>query len=77
MTAKVKRHIQCLGTGPEVPKYLRFQGKVRNRRMAKRDAEKAVRDIWSLKMQHDLVSDVLVMLCSPARRTCFGTPAPG
>jgi hypothetical protein len=52
--AKQRKHIKCLGTGAEVPKYLRFQGKVRNRRMAKRDAEKAVRDIWAMKAQHDL-----------------------
>jgi len=52
--ARQKKHIQCLGTGAEVPKYLRFQGKVRNRRMAKRDAEKAVRDIWAMKAQHDM-----------------------
>ena len=50
---RMGRFIPCLGTGPEVPAYLRFQGSVRNRNMSKRDAERAVRDIWTKKMLSD------------------------
>jgi hypothetical protein len=53
LVKRMGRFIPCLGTGPDVPAYLRFQGSVRNRNMSKRDAERAVRDIWAKKMLSD------------------------
>lgn len=41
------------GTGPSVPKYLRFDGPVRNRRLGKRDCLLLIRDIWREKAAHD------------------------
>ncbi|KAK3085940.1 hypothetical protein FSP39_011055 [Pinctada imbricata] len=41
------------GTGPTVPKYLRYEGPVRNRRLGKRDCSLLVRDIWREKAAHD------------------------
>jgi hypothetical protein len=53
LVKRMGRLIPCLGTGPDVPAYLRFQGSVRNRNMSKRDAERAVRDIWAKKILSD------------------------
>lgn len=41
------------GTGPEVPKFLRFEGQVRNRRLGKRDMSLLIKDIWQEKAAHD------------------------
>lgn len=41
------------GTGPTVPKYLRFDGPVRNRRLGKRDCLLLIGDIWREKTVHD------------------------
>ena len=41
------------GTGPEVPKYLSFDGPVRNRRLGKRDALLLIRDMWREKAAAD------------------------
>lgn len=41
------------GTGDEVPKYLRYEGKVRNRRVGKRDCLVYIHDIWRKKGVHD------------------------
>ena len=43
----------CQGTGPEVPKYLSFDGPVRNRRLGKRDTLLLIRDIWREKAASD------------------------
>ena len=43
----------CQGTGPNVPKFLRFNGKVRNRMMAKRDAEVFIKEFWEHKIKAD------------------------
>ncbi|XRA97756.1 translin-associated factor X-interacting 1 [Pycnococcus provasolii] len=42
-----------MGTGSDVPKFMRTNGKIRNRNMSKRDTEKMVKEIWSDKMRHD------------------------
>ena len=47
------------GTGPEVPKFLRFEGQVRNRRLGKRDTALLIKDIWQEKAAHD--AEVLLM----------------
>ena len=39
----------CRGTGPGIPKFLRFQGKVRNRNMQKGDCEKLISGFWAFK----------------------------
>eukprot|EP00736_Rhodelphis_marinus_P006227 Rmarinus@m.16864 len=39
----------CRGTGTDVPKYLRFQGKVRNRRLGKRELEQIIADFWTTR----------------------------
>ncbi|XP_076449888.1 translin-associated factor X-interacting protein 1-like isoform X1 [Babylonia areolata] len=44
------------GTGPEVPKYLSFEGQVRNRRLGKRDTLLLIRDIWREKAVADAES---------------------
>lgn len=41
------------GTGPLVPKYLQYDGPVRNRRLGKRDASLLIKDIWREKGAHD------------------------
>lgn len=41
------------GTGPEVPKFLRYDGQVRNRRLGKRDTSLLIKDIWQEKAAHD------------------------
>eukprot|EP01048_Picozoa_sp_COSAG05_P021421 COSAG05_NODE_3937_length_1765_cov_1.574430_2_plen_500_part_01 len=39
----------CKGTGPSVPKFLRMQGKVRNRGMLKGDCEKFIHEFWEAR----------------------------
>eukprot|EP00002_Diphylleia_rotans_P018841 TRINITY_DN3647_c0_g1_i4.p1 TRINITY_DN3647_c0_g1~~TRINITY_DN3647_c0_g1_i4.p1 ORF type:complete len:647 (+),score=121.25 TRINITY_DN3647_c0_g1_i4:97-2037(+) len=39
-----------LGTSPDVPKYLRAAGKIKNRRMTKRDTEGLIKDVWKERM---------------------------
>lgn len=41
------------GAGPEVPKFLRYDGQVRNRRLGKRDTSLLIKDIWQEKAAHD------------------------
>ncbi|KAK3586266.1 hypothetical protein CHS0354_006958 [Potamilus streckersoni] len=41
------------GTGPSIPKYLRCEGQVRNRRLGKRDTSLLIKDIWREKIAHD------------------------
>ena len=38
-----------LGTGPNVPRYMRTNSKIRNRNMSKRETEKTVKEIWAEK----------------------------
>jgi hypothetical protein len=45
-----------LGTGPDVPKYLRYTGRIQNRRLAKGEVEGLVREIWKAKEAEDRVS---------------------
>eukprot|EP00002_Diphylleia_rotans_P019085 TRINITY_DN3696_c0_g1_i20.p1 TRINITY_DN3696_c0_g1~~TRINITY_DN3696_c0_g1_i20.p1 ORF type:complete len:710 (-),score=130.03 TRINITY_DN3696_c0_g1_i20:712-2841(-) len=40
-----------LGTGPEIPKHLRISGKVKNRKLSKRDTEAMIKDIWKERSQ--------------------------
>lgn len=47
------KHFTALGHGPEVPQYLRFTGRVRNRHLAKRDTELMLKDIWAQKQKYD------------------------
>ncbi|KAI8809088.1 hypothetical protein BJ742DRAFT_868739 [Cladochytrium replicatum] len=42
-----------LGLSSEVPKYLRFKGKIPNHRLSKKDCTLLFRDIWSSKILHD------------------------
>ncbi|ELT95990.1 hypothetical protein CAPTEDRAFT_174103 [Capitella teleta] len=42
-----------LGLGDEVPKYLRHEGQVRNRRLGKRDTALLIKDIWREKSTKD------------------------
>jgi hypothetical protein len=44
----------CRGTGPNVPKFLSFQGKVRNRNMQKGDAESLIKGFWQFKRTSEL-----------------------
>ncbi|KAK3746382.1 hypothetical protein QZH41_018214, partial [Actinostola sp. cb2023] len=41
------------GVGPEVPRVMRFDGQVRNRRLGKRDTSLLIKDIWQEKAAHD------------------------
>lgn len=43
----------CQGTGANVPKFLRFNGKVRNRMMSKRDTEVFIKEFWDHKIKAD------------------------
>jgi hypothetical protein len=44
----------CQGTGANVPKFLRFNGKVRNRMMSKRDTEAFIKEFWDHKTKADM-----------------------
>lgn len=48
-----KKYITTLGTGPKVPKYLSFDGKVRRREIPKRDTEQLINNIWEQKAEFD------------------------
>lgn len=48
--------LEGLGTGPEVPKFLRFAGRVPNRRLGKGDTEALVREVWEEKARVDASS---------------------
>eukprot|EP00002_Diphylleia_rotans_P005523 TRINITY_DN1468_c0_g1_i2.p1 TRINITY_DN1468_c0_g1~~TRINITY_DN1468_c0_g1_i2.p1 ORF type:complete len:716 (-),score=154.68 TRINITY_DN1468_c0_g1_i2:772-2919(-) len=50
-TASSEKFFTGLGTGPEVPKYLRIGGKVKNRRLGKRETENIIKDIWKERNQ--------------------------
>ncbi|CAH2042756.1 unnamed protein product, partial [Iphiclides podalirius] len=41
------------GTDPAIPPYLRYEGKVRNLRLSRREISVVVNDIWSSKLQKD------------------------
>ena len=41
------------GDGEEIPRYLRYNQKVRNRRLGKRDCSLLIKDIWREKTNHD------------------------
>ncbi|KAJ8302492.1 hypothetical protein KUTeg_018888 [Tegillarca granosa] len=41
------------GTGPTIPKYLRYDGPIRNRRLGKRDCSLLIKDIWREKTAND------------------------
>ena len=45
----IRQFYEGLGTGAEVPKFLRHSGKVRNRFLSKNDTELLIRDIWQQK----------------------------
>lgn len=47
------RYFVGLGTGKDVPPYLRCTGKIRNRHLTKKDTELIVREVWAKKMLHD------------------------
>lgn len=42
------------GTGTNIPKYLRYEGKVRNRRISKRDALLLVKDVWQERLSSEI-----------------------
>ena len=46
----------CRGTSPNVPKFLRYQGKVRNRNMQKGDCEALIKGFWEFKAKQDAKS---------------------
>ncbi|XP_019638236.1 PREDICTED: translin-associated factor X-interacting protein 1-like [Branchiostoma belcheri] len=41
------------GFKPDVPAYLRYEGQVRNRKLAKRDLAIVIKDVWREKAAHD------------------------
>jgi hypothetical protein len=43
----------CRGTSQNVPKFLRYQGKVRNRNMQKGDCEGMIKGFWEFKKKQD------------------------
>ena len=45
--------IEPFGTGPEVPRYLRYSGRIASRQMQKRDLELLVQDVWAAKSIFD------------------------
>jgi len=51
--AQNKKYITARGDSPNVPKYLRFNGKVRRRDIPKRDVELLVNDCWKQKAEYD------------------------
>ncbi|KAJ3409579.1 Translin-associated factor X-interacting protein 1 [Chytridiales sp. JEL 0842] len=47
------KYFMGLGLGSDVPKYLRFKGKIPNRRLSKKDCCLLIEDTWSAKTLHD------------------------
>eukprot|EP00474_Spongospora_subterranea_P011161 CRZ11619.1 hypothetical protein [Spongospora subterranea] len=45
--------VDGLGTGDEVPRYLRISGKVRRRQIGKRQTELIIREVWNMKRVYD------------------------
>jgi hypothetical protein len=43
----------CQGTGPNIPKFLRFNGRVRNKMMSKRETEQWIEELWDAKIRND------------------------
>jgi len=52
-SAANKKYIQAKGDAHNIPKYLRFNGKVRRRDLPKRDVELLVNDCWKQKGEFD------------------------
>lgn len=50
---KEARYFIGLGVSTEVPKHLRFKGKIPNRNLSKRDCCLLIKDIWNAKVLHD------------------------
>ena len=48
----IRQFFEGMGTGTEVPKFLRHSGKVRNRFLSKNDTELLIRDIWQQKEKY-------------------------
>lgn len=42
-----------------MPRFLRFEGQVRNRRLGKRDTSLLIKDIWQEKAAHDAEVNLL------------------
>jgi len=49
-TSDTAEYFEGKGKGVEVPAYLRFEGKVRNRRLGRRDTALLIKDIWREKI---------------------------
>uniref|UniRef100_A0A7S3G9G2 Translin-associated factor X-interacting protein 1 N-terminal domain-containing protein n=1 Tax=Palpitomonas bilix TaxID=652834 RepID=A0A7S3G9G2_9EUKA len=45
------KHFNALGTGNDVPPYLRIKGRVKKRHVTKRECEKMVKDVWRQKAE--------------------------
>ncbi|KAI9349447.1 hypothetical protein DFJ73DRAFT_833583 [Zopfochytrium polystomum] len=52
-TAKDDNYFVGLGVSSSVPKYLRYKGKVMNRRLSQTDLSFLINDIWTAKALHD------------------------
>lgn len=51
---KDARYFIGLGVSTNVPKHLRFKGKIPNRNLSKRDCCLLIKDIWNAKVLHDV-----------------------
>ena len=49
-TSDTAEYFEGKGKGVEIPAYLRFEGKVRNRRLGRRDTALLIKDIWREKI---------------------------
>ncbi|XP_060805487.1 translin-associated factor X-interacting protein 1-like [Amyelois transitella] len=49
-------HFDGLGMDPMIPPYLRYEGKVRNLRLSRREVSVIINDIWLGKLQHHELS---------------------
>eukprot|EP00741_Cyanophora_paradoxa_P002711 tig00000622_g2631.t1 len=63
--------IPALGTGPEVPEFLRAEGKIKNRRLPKGEVEGIIKAIWKFKAaqkkKEPLSASILAYLLSKHR----------
>lgn len=49
---KIANFLMCIqGTDPVIPPYLRYEGKVRNLRLSRREVSVIINDIWLGKME--------------------------
>ncbi|XP_028391683.1 translin-associated factor X-interacting protein 1-like [Dendronephthya gigantea] len=53
-SSAVEEFFEGQGLGANIPKYLRYEGKVRNRRISKRDVLLLIKDVWQERLSSEI-----------------------